>query len=69
MERKPVDSSFIKAIGYDPKAGICEVEFSTSSIFRYPLTPDDYAAFANAPSIGKHFHANIKRLPTVEKIA
>jgi len=65
MQRKPVESSFISAVGYDPKSGVCEVEFARGDVHRYPMGPDEYAAFIGAPSVGKHFHAHIKKLPTI----
>lgn len=40
MDRTPVKSSNVRAIGYDPETQVMEVEFSNGSIYRYYDVPD-----------------------------
>jgi hypothetical protein len=63
---QPVESSQVKAIGYDPATKTLAVQFSrgTGAIYHYPgVEPDTHQAFINADSIGRFFGANIKHLP------
>ena len=67
MERTPVSSSNISAIGYDSDSETLEVEFTNGSVYSYSnVPPGEYEAFMNADSQGKYLHANIKgRYPYV----
>lgn len=57
---KPVESSNIKAIGWDGENQILVVQFN-SGTYQYPNVPKEvYEAFLAADSIGKHFHAVIR---------
>jgi hypothetical protein len=61
MNRIPVVSSNIKSLGHDPDSKTLEVEFHDGAVHRYHGV--DHERFKNllhAPSVGKHFHANIK---------
>lgn len=61
-----VESSQVKAIGYDPETKTLAVTFprGTGAIYHYPdVEPETYAAFVGAESIGKFFGAHIKSLP------
>ncbi len=61
MERKPVTSSNIKSIGYDPSRKLLEIEFTKGSIYQYhPVTESAYNELISAESVGKHFHTHIK---------
>lgn len=54
-----VKSSAIKATERDP-SGIVHVQFHSGGTHSFgPFTEAQYQAFVNAPSVGKHFHANI----------
>ena len=61
MKHKPVTSSNISAIGYDPKTKLLEVVFHSGRTYQYEGVPasvvDD---LENASSIGKYFNENIK---------
>ena len=39
MERTPVSSSNIAAIGYDPDSGVLEVEFTNGAVYSYSGVP------------------------------
>lgn len=63
---KPVESSQVKAIGYDADTRTLAVQFrhGKGAIYHYPdVTPETHAAFVNAESIGNFFGKNIKALP------
>lgn len=61
MERKPVESSTIKSVGYDREAKALEIEFSSGRLYQYYDVPDEiYNEFTLAPSKGSFFHGKIK---------
>ncbi len=61
MDRTPVSSSNISAIGYDSDSEMLEVEFTNGAVYSYSgVTLGEYDGFMNADSKGKYLHANIK---------
>jgi KTSC domain len=51
MERKRISSSKIRAVGYDPKGEVLEVEFSDGRVVAYSgVSPEVHRRFMNAPS-------------------
>lgn len=61
MERTPVSSSNIAAIGYDSDNAVLEVEFNNGAVYAYSGVPlAEYEAIMSADSKGKYLHANIK---------
>jgi hypothetical protein len=61
MERTPVSSSNISAIGYDAGNQVLEVEFINGGVYSYSGIPSgEYEGFMNADSKGKYLQANIK---------
>jgi hypothetical protein len=61
MQRQPVTSSNLRAVGYDPQTQILEIEFKTGGIYQYTAVPESvYTGLVNAGSKGSYFHANIK---------
>lgn len=68
---KPVDSSQVKAIGYDAATKTLAVQFTrgAGAIYHYPdVAQETYEAFIGAESIGTFFGKHIKPLP-FEKFA
>lgn len=67
MERTPVTSSHIAAIGYDPDSEALEIEFNSGAVYSYSGVPlGEYEGFMNADSKGTYLRANIKgRYPYV----
>lgn len=65
VERRPVNSSAIAEIGYDPVSGRCEIVMNNnqSRVYAYRLTQDEYNEFVSAPSLGSHFARNIRGNP------
>lgn len=61
MERKSVDSSNIKSIGYDEGSSTLEVEFHSGSIYQYFDVPlNIYNELREAGSKGQYFAKQIK---------
>jgi len=61
MQRKPVKSSLVKSVGYDPKKEVLELEFVSGSIYRYVDVPQvEYRDLMKAESIGAYVNYNIK---------
>ena len=55
------DSSNVSLIGYNNSEKILAVTFSSGkSYYYYEFSPDDFAAFCDADSIGRHFAAYVK---------
>ena len=51
MERKRVNSSKIRSVGYDEKTMTLEVELSNRQVFQYPkVYPEVYRRFMAAPN-------------------
>jgi hypothetical protein len=63
MDLKPVESSNIAAVGYDPDDRTLHVKFKGSGqVYAYDgVTPEHHEALMGADSIGTHFHANIRK--------
>ena len=73
MYRKPVKSTNIAAIGYDPDDRILEVEFTTkrgNPVYAYRgVTEEEHEDLIFAPSIGKYFAEHIKPKYTGELVS
>jgi len=61
MDRKPVKSSNVTSVGFDPATKTMEIEFKDGSVYHYHgVEPDTHSGLLSAKSIGKYVHANIK---------
>lgn len=61
MTRKPVKSSNLKSVGYDPTSKTLEVEFQGGAVHQYAgVPPEKHAALMKAKSVGSHFHKHIR---------
>lgn len=61
MERKPVKSSNIRSVGYDPAAKRMEIEFTNGGIYHYDgVTQEAHDDLVNAESVGRHFGAHVR---------
>lgn len=61
MYRRPVKSSDIKSLGYDPLRGILELEFITGKVFRYgAVSHEVFEELDQAESKGQYFWRNIR---------
>jgi hypothetical protein len=60
MERKRISSSKIRAVGYDPKNEVLEVEFNDGRVLAYSgVSPEVHRRFMNAPSPVSFFEDKI----------
>lgn len=61
MNRKPVESSNIAAVGYDADEQVLEVEFRSGGVYQYHGVPENvFQQLLYASSKGRFFHQNIK---------
>ncbi|HET9143413.1 KTSC domain-containing protein [Actinophytocola sp.] len=61
MRRRPVDSSVVRAVGYDRDEQILEVEFHNDRIYRYFVVPHKvYQELLAAPSFGRYFNEKVR---------
>jgi lysyl-tRNA synthetase class 2 len=61
VQRKPVESSVVAAVGYAEPNGILEIEFRTGRVYWYFDVPRrEYEALLHAPSIGQYFNTRIR---------
>ena len=61
MERKKVNSSSIRAVGYDERSQVLEVEFNDGRINQYTgVSPEVHRRFMSSPSPGSFFQDQIE---------
>lgn len=62
MNRTPVSSSNLRAIGYAPETQTLEIEFLNGGLYSYSGVPAAvHAALMSASSHGSYFDAHIKK--------
>ncbi|TAK44642.1 MAG: KTSC domain-containing protein [Betaproteobacteria bacterium] len=60
MERKRVNSSKIRSVGYDEKSQTLEVELTNGQVWQYPkVYPEVYRRFMAAPNPTSFFEDRI----------
>ena len=60
MERKRVNASTIRSVGYDAGKQLLEIEFSGGSIIQYRgVSPEVHRRFMSSPSQGSFFQDQI----------
>jgi hypothetical protein len=60
MERKRVNASTIRSVGYDTGKQLLEIEFTAGSIVQYSgVSPEVHRRFMNAPSPGSFYQDQI----------
>jgi hypothetical protein len=70
VEHKPVKSSNIASVAYDPNSAIMEVKFANGGLYRMKeVMPTDHHALVHAASIGSHFAAHIRGKFPTEKVS
>ena len=61
MNRTPVTSSNVVAVGYDTDTLTLEVEFKDGAVYQYfDVSETVYRELLSASSIGQFMHANIR---------
>jgi KTSC domain-containing protein len=60
MDRKRVNASTIRSVGYDAGKQLLEVEFTSGSIVQYSgVSPEVHRRFMSSPSPGSFFQDQI----------
>jgi KTSC domain len=69
MERKKVNASNMRSVGYDPKAEILEIEFSDGKIIQYSrVSSEVQRRFMASPSMKSYFEDNIAENYSAKRI-
>ena len=69
MQRKSVNSSTIRSVGYEPNSQTLEIEFTSGSIYQYSqVSPEIHRKLMAAPTIGSFFKNNIEDEFTAKRI-
>lgn len=69
MERKRVNASKIRSVGYEPSTQTLELEFSSGAIVQYGrVSAELYRRFLAAPSPNSFFEDNIEESFTGRRV-
>jgi len=69
LERKRVNSTSLRSVGYDARTQTLEVEFSNGSIVQYErVSPEVYRRFMAAPSPTSYFRDQIEESYTARRV-
>ena len=69
MERKRLNSSRIRSVGYDPGLQKMEIEFSDGHVNAYGgVSPEVYRSLLNSPSPTSFFEDRIEEEYTAQRI-
>jgi hypothetical protein len=69
MERKRVNSSSIRSVGYDERSRTLEIEFSDGRIIQYSGVPAEiHRRLVSAPSIVSYFRDNVEESFTAKRV-
>lgn len=69
MERTPVNSSAIAAVGYSELNRVLEVEFENGGVYRYQdVGPRKAENFVNSSSMGAYLNDRIKDSYSVQRV-
>jgi hypothetical protein len=69
VQRRPVQSKAILAVGYDPATNVLEIEFVEGHAYRYFAVPASvHVALLAADSIGTFFARRIRHTYACEKL-
>jgi hypothetical protein len=61
MDRRNIESTMIRSIGYESTTSTLEIEFKSGAVWHYYDFPESsWYEFDGAESQGKFFHAHIK---------
>jgi hypothetical protein len=70
VDRRPVESSLIRSVGYDPAGSVLEVELVESNrVYAYYDVPFSvYTELIDAESLGSYFNEYIRDMYSYEEI-
>lgn len=61
MDRRYIESSMIRSIGFDSESSILEIEFNSGAIWQYSDFPEsEWYLFESSESKGRFFLSSIK---------
>jgi hypothetical protein len=61
MRRRPVHSSSLRSLGYDPRSGTLEIEFHNTGVYQYHDVPKTVLEEMLAQnSLGAYFNTEIR---------
>lgn len=61
MERREVESTIMRSVGYDQRNQVLEIEFQSGLIYQYlDIPPALYKALWEAESKGRYFNSEIR---------
>lgn len=61
MERKRINTTRIRSVGYDERNRLLEIEFANGSIVQYTgVSAEVHRRLMNSPSPGSYFHDSIE---------
>jgi hypothetical protein len=61
MERKKVNSSKVRSVGYDERSHLLEVELNDGSVYQYTgVSPEVHRRFISAPSLVSYYQDKIE---------
>lgn len=74
MLRTHVESSNIRAVGYDSPTRVLEVEFTSGAVYRYfdvllPVWSEFMRRKVSGESIGRYFNSNVKGIYKFTKVS
>ena len=70
LDRTPVVSSAIAAVGYDPETQTLEIEFTSGGVYQYQGVPSEvYEQFMNGGSFGTFYQQHIKGQYPEQKVS
>ena len=69
MERKRVNASNIRSVGYDSRNRVLEIEFSNGAIYQYSgVSEEIHRRLMNSPSPGSYFKDQIEESFTGKRV-
>ena len=69
MERKRVNSSRIRSVGYDERSQVLEVELSNGDVYQYTrVSPEIHRRFMAAPNPTSYFDDKIAEEYTARRV-
>lgn len=68
LHRKPVSSSNLVSVGYEPDTSTLEIEFHNGLYEYYNVPQSIYNGLMGAPSKGSYFHQKIKDVFNFKKL-
>jgi KTSC domain-containing protein len=61
LHRRPLESTAIRSVGYDPARRHLDIEFAGGAVYRYlGVPPREYAALLAAESHGRYVNTRIR---------